>query len=220
MNDESRKEGATAPSSVHRSSFIVHRLLPTDWWVRALLAPVFVFIACGIDRNYQTDLWHHLARGRAIATEGRLLDEDRFTYTVHGKSFQDVNWLCQLAFYGLYQAGGLELLQAVNALVLAVTMALLVLLCRRRSGSMLVAGGVGLFVFLGLWQLFLIRPQTVSLLLFLLLYAVLEGAERRPWLLAVVPCLLAVWVNVHGAFPLGLVLIGCYLLAAFLEGVW
>ena len=43
-------------------------------------------------------------------------------------------------------------------------MALLVGLCRRKSGSMLVAAGVGVFVFLGLWQLFLlIRPQTISL---------------------------------------------------------
>src|SRR4051812_32032096 len=117
MNDEQKKEHDLI--SVHRSSFIVHRLLPTDWWVRALLAPVFVFIACGIDRNYQTDLWHHLARGRVLATEGRLLDEDRFTYTVRGTSFQDVNWLSQVAFYELYQAGGLELLQVVNALVLA-----------------------------------------------------------------------------------------------------
>src|SRR5206468_6494436 len=154
-SDESKQEGIPKRSSIHHSSFIILHFLPSDRWVRALLAPAFVFIACGIDRNYQTDLWHHLARGRAIATEGRLLDEDRFTYTVPGKSFQDVNWLCQLAFYGLYQAGGLELVQTINALVLAVTMAILVILCRQRAGSLLVAGGVGLFVFLGLWQLFL-----------------------------------------------------------------
>jgi hypothetical protein len=203
-------------SSVPPSSF---RLSPSDTWVRLLLAPVVVFIACGIDRNYQTDLWHHLARGRVIVTEGRLLDEDRFAFTDTSKPFQDVNWLSQVAFYALHQAGGLELLQVVNALVLAGTMAILVLLCQRRSGSMLVAGGVGLFIFFGLWQLFLIRPQTLSLLLFVLLYAVLEGTERRPWLLALAPCLLAMWVNLHGAFPIGLVLIGCYLLAAFLEGV-
>src|SRR5262245_27742360 len=149
-NDESRHpngDGINRPhdgsdqSAVRHSSFVIRHFLPTDTWVRALLAPVFVFIACGIDRNYQTDLWHHLARGRAIATEARLLDEDRFTYTVRGEHFQDVNWLCQLAFYGLYQVGGLELLQAVNAFILAVTLAILVLLCRRRSGSMLVAGG-------------------------------------------------------------------------------
>src|SRR5437660_1311242 len=157
----------------------VRSLLPTDAWVRALVAPALVFIAAGIDRNYQTDLWHHLARGRATAAEGRLLDHDRFTYTVPGQPFQDVNWLSQLAFYGVYRAGGLDLLQAANALVLAGTMAVLVWLCWRASCSLLVAGGVGLFVFLGLWQLFLIRPQTISLLLFVLLYAALEGSERR-----------------------------------------
>src|SRR5262245_22791266 len=102
MNDESRKEAAGPGSSIHHSSFIISHFLPTDTWVRALLAPAFVFIACGIDRNYQTDLWHHLARGRVIAAEGRLLDEDRFTYTVHGESFQDVNWFSQVAFYQLY----------------------------------------------------------------------------------------------------------------------
>ena len=58
--------------------------LPTDAWARALLAPVLVFIATAIDRNYQTDLWHHLARGRALVEEGQLLNEDRFTYTVAG----------------------------------------------------------------------------------------------------------------------------------------
>src|SRR4051812_21577702 len=85
----------------------------SDTTVRALLAPAFVFIACCLDRNFQTDLWHHLARGRVMAQEGKLLDEDRFTYTVPGQPFQDVNWLCQLAFYRVYQCGGIELLQAV-----------------------------------------------------------------------------------------------------------
>src|SRR6266508_3004463 len=105
MNTKEEEMGS-GTSSVHPSSFILH---PSDLWVRLLLPPAFVFIACGIDRNYQTDLWHHLARGRVIATEGHLLDEDRFTYTVHGQSFQDVNWLSQLAFYELYRLGGLEL---------------------------------------------------------------------------------------------------------------
>ena len=93
--------------------------IPTNAWVRAALAPVLIFIATAINRNYLADFWHHLARGRAIATEGRLLDEDRFTYTVRGQPFQDVNWLSQLAFYHLHRLGGLDLLQAVNALVLA-----------------------------------------------------------------------------------------------------
>src|SRR5262249_49109596 len=93
-------------------------------------------------------------------------------------------------------------------------------LCRRTSGSWTVACAVCLFAFVGLWQLFLIRPQSFSFLLFVLLYATLEGAERKPWLLLLPPLYLVLWVNLHGAFPIVLVLIGCYLLAAFLEGAW
>ena len=148
---------------VHPSSLIPH---PSDSWVRALFAPELVFIACCIGRNYQTDLWHHLARGKVIVEEGKILDEDRFTYTIPDRPFQDVNWLTQVAFYRLYQLGGLELLQVVNAALLAVVMALLIALCRKSSGSMLIAAGMGIFTFLGLWQLFLIRPQTISFVLF------------------------------------------------------
>jgi len=210
-----RQRGGDKPSLAPRAG--ASRFFPTDTWVRALLAPALVFIACGIDRNYQTDLWHHLARGQVIVEEGRILDEDRFTFTVDGERFQDVNWLSQVFFYRLWQLGGLELLQAVNALLLAGMMALLVGFSYRLSRNMAIAGGVGVFIFVGLWQLFLIRPQTLSLLLFVSLYAVMEGARKRPWLLALAPAHLALWVNMHGAFPIGLVLIGCYGLAAFLE---
>src|SRR5271166_2489173 len=110
-------------------------MLPTDRRVRALIAPALVFIATAIDRNYQTDLWHHLARGRAVVDEGRLLDEDRFTYTITGRTFVDSNWGWQVLNYRFFELGGLPLVQAVNSATLAVMMALLWGLCRRRSDS-------------------------------------------------------------------------------------
>jgi hypothetical protein len=70
---------------------------------------------------------------------------------------------------------------------------------------------------IGLWQLLIIRPQTYSLLLFVGLHTVLERAwERRIWLLAA-PWFLALWVNLHGGFPIGLVLVGSYAAAACWE---
>jgi hypothetical protein len=194
-------------------------MLPTDRWTRALLVPALVFIATAVDRNYQTDLWHHLARGRAIVTEGRLLDADRFTYTVSGQPLQDVNWGWQVLFYQLYSLGGLPLVQTANSLILAAMMALLVGLTRRRCGSLAVAVAVCVIAFFGLWQLLIIRPQTLSLLLFVALYAILEAAPRRRSLLLLPPLVMALWVNVHGGFPIGLVLIGCYALAAGIESL-
>ena len=195
-------------------------VFPSSDLLRALVAPILVFIATAIDRNYQTDFWHHLARGQAMTERGELVDHDLFTYTVPDRPFQDVNWLTQLLYYRLFLLGGLDLVQFVNSLTLAVMMGLLVALCRRQSGSWLIAAAVGLFAFVGLWQLLIIRPQTFSLLLFMLVYLLLEQAGRRRWLLVIPPVLLALWANLHGAFPIGLVLIGCYGLSAFLESWW
>jgi hypothetical protein len=194
--------------------------LPTPAWTRALFAPVLIFVAAGIDRNYQTDFWHHLARGDAMAERGEIVNHDLFTCTVPGKEFQDTNWLSQLLYHCLFGAGGLPLVQLVNALVLAAMMAVLVGLCWQRSRSLTLAAGLGAFSFLGLWQLLLIRPQTFSFLLFVLLLAVLEGAAKRRWLLAAAPCLLALWTNLHGGFPVGLLVIACYLAAAGAEAWW
>src|SRR4051812_43102293 len=139
---------------------------PTDRWVRALLAPALVFIATAVDRNYQTDLWHHLARGRLIVEERALVNADRFTYTVPGQPFRDVNGGWQVTFYGLYRVGGLPLVQTVNSALLALALALLFRLARQRSGSPAAACAACVFAFFGLWQLLIIRPQTLSLLLF------------------------------------------------------
>src|SRR5438552_3412391 len=113
--------------------------LPTDRWVRLLLPAALIFVAAGSDRNYQTDLWHHLARGRAIVEAGQMLDEDRFTYTVAGQPLRDVNWGWQVLFFKLYQLGGLALVQTANAALLAVTMLVLGALSWQRSGSLLSA---------------------------------------------------------------------------------
>jgi hypothetical protein len=149
-----------------------------------------------------------------MAEQGRLVDEDLFTFTVAGQPLQDVNWLSQLCYHALYEAGGLALVQTVNALATGLTFLWLVLLCRRLSGSATAAALAGLLVFFGLWQVLTIRPQTFSLLLFVALYDLLDRAERRPWLLLVPPALLALWTNLHGAFPAGLLLVGCFLAAS------
>jgi hypothetical protein len=194
--------------------------LPFGVWTRALFAPALVFIATAGSRSYQTDFWHHLARGRAMVQSRELVNYDLATFTVPGTTLQDTNWLPQLLYYQLYSLGGLDLVQLVNSLTLSGMMGLLVWLCWRECGSLMLAGGVGVFTFFGLWQLLIIRPQTFSLLLFVALLAVLELAQKRRWWLMLPPLIMSFWVNVHGGFPVGLALIGCYALAAGIEGIW
>ncbi len=186
--------------------------LPTRNTVRLVLAPALVFIATSLDRGYQTDFWQHLARGRLIAREHALVSVDRSTFTVPGRPFFDNNWLSQLLYYGVYQVAGLEGVQLLNSLALAGTFALLVALCRRTSGSTGLAAAAGVGAFLGLWQTFLIRPQTFSMLLFVALYTVIEAARRRPRLFALAPVIMVLWSNVHGGFAIGLALVFAFTL--------
>jgi hypothetical protein len=52
-----------------------------------------------------------------------------------------------------------------------------------------------------------LRPQLFGLVLFALVQLILLERDRRPMLLALLPPLFVVWANVHGTFPLGILLI-------------
>ena len=150
-----------------------------------------------------------------------MVDHDLFSCTVPPEqSFQDANWLSQLSYHYLYSAGGLPLVQLVNSLLLSAMIGVVVWLCWRASGSLTLAAGLGAFAVIGLWQLLLIRPQTYSMLLFVLLYGVLELSRRSRFRLVLAPLLLALWANMHGGFPIGLMLVGCYVAAAGWEAIW
>ena len=137
------------------------------------------------------------------ASRAGLVDHDQFTFTVFGEPFQDVNWLSQLIYFGLYQLGGLALVQVVNALFLAGTFALLIEVCRRRSGSLFWASLVGAGVFVGIWHVLTIRPQTFSLFLFVLLLDLLERAERGPGCCLCRRCCWPCGPTCTGPFPPG-----------------
>src|SRR5258707_15122210 len=105
--------------------------LPAASWLRLVIVPVLAFLATATDRNYLADFWHHLARGRAIVENGTLVDRDLFTFTVADRPFQDVNWLTQVGYYGLFEVGGLGLVQVVNSVLIAITLGWLLHLGRR-----------------------------------------------------------------------------------------
>lgn len=175
-------------------------LLPTPTWLRLAIVPVLAFLATATDRHYLADFWHHLARGRAIVEQGQIVNRDLFTFTVAGQPFQDVNWLTQIGYFVLYETGGLALVQVVNSLIIALTMLLVVQQCWRRAASLLAGVLAGAVAFFGVWEVLTIRPQTLSMLLFVILLDLLERSQRRPWLLILPPALIVLWANLHVPF--------------------
>jgi hypothetical protein len=88
-----------------------------------------------------------------------------------------------------------------------------------RGADFLVAFGLMLLTTLASMIHFLARPHVVSWLLALAWFWILESAEkdgrlRRLWIL---PVLMVVWVNVHGGFLVGFVLLGIFWVGAAWE---
>jgi len=194
------------------------RWIPTQDTVREMLAPALVFIVACLDRQFQTDFWMHLARGGEIVRTGDFLTADHFTIAGAGEVIRDPNWLSQVFYFHLFSWGGLALIQTCNTLVLAGSVWLLVRLARHNGASSRAAGAAGVIAFLVAWQTFLIRPQSFSMLLFVLLYAVLSR-PRSATLLVWPPAILLLWANLHGGFLIGLLLIAIFALACVVERV-
>ena len=155
------------------------------------------------------DLWFHIATGRRIMAESAIPATDSFSYTQFGQPFYNQAWLAQLTLFGLNVAGGVPLLLLAHALLILVGYGLLLHLCVRRSGNLRLSVALFLVTLPVAFPAWNIRPQTGAFPLFAAFLYILTayrlGWFNRLWLL---PLLMAVWVNVHGTFPLGLALIG------------
>jgi hypothetical protein len=168
------------------------------------------------------DFWWHLATGRAIVAQGAIPTVDTFSYTQSGHPFYNQGWLAEFLMYGLYQIGDVHLIIIVQALVMALAYGLLLRLCIIRSGQLRLSVALLLLTTLPLsFTNWVVRPQSYTFPLFVGFLTILTeyrlGRSNRLWLM---PPLMVLWVNMHGAFVLGLALIGITFFGEFLKGTW
>ena len=158
-------------------------------------------------RSY--DFWQHVASGRLIAERGWVAQADVFSHTAAGKPWIQFG-LSQFLIYLGHGTLGVTPLICIKALiaVLAFLLAAMAALYRgvRPAVAAVTAAEAALVASLRSF----LRPEILSVLLIAAFVLVMEGVRRgrtrRLWLL---PVLMAVWVNVHGAFVAGLVYLGC-----------
>lgn len=153
------------------------------------------------------DFWWHLKTGEYIVNTHSVPRTDFFSFTNYGKAWVAHEWLSEAIFYVIYSRFGFNVL----IVVFAVLTALAFWIAYKRTESHPLIGGVA--ALLGVWTVLPtigVRPRVFTLLLSSVYLALLgrylkRGEGREIWWL--VP-LMAIWVNLHGGFLVGLVLIG------------
>lgn len=171
-------------------------------WVLILLL-VFVMAA---RTPLDTDLWWHLRAGEVTLQTGQPMLTDSLSFTRAGSPWINHSWLAEVGMALLFRAGGYLGLSLAVALLAVASMALLY---RQMSGPALLRAFIVLLATLVAAVVWTARPQVLSLVLLAACGLILDDYRRRGanrlWLL---PPLFVLWSNLHGGYPLGLMLIG------------
>lgn len=153
------------------------------------------------------DSWLALVSGREIVTNG-LPQTDTLAVWTQGVEWIDQQWLAQVAFYGLFALGGVELTLLAHVALLVLAFASGLAAARSLGASARSVCLVGLLcMFVAPWGLQL-RAQTLALPLFVWLLWLLAADSRAPSrrVFLVFPLLL-LWANLHGTVVLAAVLV-------------
>ncbi len=176
-----------------------------------------MFLTCR-SRFNDPDTWWHLKVGETIWQTRSLPRADLFSYTTNQHAWIPHQWLAEVSIYAAYRLGGYRGLMLWLCGFASLLVVLVYVLCSVYSGNAklsLLGGLIGWFFgTIGL----AIRPLILGHLFLVLelLVVYLARTRSRYWLWALPP-LFAVWVNCHGSYALGLVVLGVFLVCSFLE---
>jgi hypothetical protein len=175
----------------------------------ALVAVVLPVAGAFSGRIMAIDLAYQIRAGGIMVDTHQLLDVDTFTYTVRGSPWLNQQWGAQVLLNAIHEAGGWTGVGLARGLIFGLTMFLLYRSCRgagaspRTSALLCLAGFI-----VGIEIVPSLRPQAFGFLLFAAALWAVTTRARSPGRIWLVPLLVVPWVNLHGSFPLALVLLG------------
>jgi hypothetical protein len=187
------------------------------WLGVAAMAAVLVFaLALAAYKVNSSDLPWHYKTGEWIVQQRRVPTVDFWNFLRTGQEWIDAQWLFQVTCYGVRQVfgpNGLSLLTmgaVAGALLLCLTAPWQVPLSWRALAA--------LVFLLGIDGRIICRPELLSVVYMALMFHLLERARRgRTRWLAGVPAVQLLWANSEGLWPIGLGIIGVYILDLGLE---
>jgi hypothetical protein len=210
-----------APSTHDAPAPVCFERRQATWvrWVLPSIADVFFLVLTGIlgfspmsaALLGDADTGWHIRNGEFILATHSVPRTDSFSYTKAGQPWYAWEWLYDAVIGAIHHVAGLNGVVLFTAVVIAGTLALLFRFVLRRSGSFSVAVALTLLATAAAQVHMLARPHVLSWLFTLLWVEVLYRFEegKRSALLWL-PLLMLIWVNVHGGFILGLVLLALF----------
>jgi len=164
------------------------------------------------------DTGYHIRAGEYIIETLSIPKRDIFSFHTPAMPWTAHEWLSEVIMALVHNWLGLTGIVTFFAFLLALTTYLLFKILREYEADILAATAVTILVFDSARIHWLARPHVFSFLLMIICHFVLEswhrGRANRLYLL--VPIML-LWVNLHGGYLGGFILMGAYLVGAWAQ---
>lgn len=164
------------------------------------------------------DLWWHLRNAQYLLESHHFIRADMYSFTVLGEPWMNHEWLAEIPYYLAWKAWGLQGIFLLMVCLIEVTLLGTFWLASMVSGNVKAA-------FLAGWVAVLLAtisfgPRTLLfgwiflVLLLALLWRYKEQGKDHLWW---IPLLFLVWVNTHGSWLIGMMVLAIYVAGGLLS---
>lgn len=166
------------------------------------------------------DTGYHIRAGEVILQTWRAPREDLFSHHQPPLKWTAHEWLSEVVMAIVYKSSGLTGIVLFFAFLLTLTHWLLFWSLRSRSSNVILITLITLLATSTSSSHWLARPHVFSLIFTLAWYHLLDRFQyHNQRTLLYLPLLMLPWVNLHGGYFIGLVLIAIYILGNLLHSI-
>ena len=189
----------------------------TDYFIPALRDIYFIVLLLAIysygNLLSDCDTGYHIRAGDYILETFSIPRTDMFSYLSPALPWTAHEWLSEIIMSLTYTVLGLNGVVVFFTLVLTITYYILFKNLRAHNGNLWLLLGLMFLVAAVSTIHWLARPHVFTLLLLVIWYQLLDKYqyEDQNYLL-LLPLIMLLWVNLHGGFILGFLLLGVYFL--------
>ena len=188
----------------------------------AFLIPILVLLWCTTGVGWlltDSDTGWHIRTGEWILSNHSVPATDIFSFTKPGSPWFAWEWLSDVMMAAVHHVAGLQGIVLLSLVFLGLTSTCIYRNAVAESGHRLIAIAMTSLAMAASTIHWLARPHLVTPLLAAVFLGILIRAQRsgKPHFLLVLPPLTILWVNLHGGFFTGIVLLITYAVGSVVE---
>lgn len=159
------------------------------------------------------DLGRHFLTGKIILETHQIPKTNLFSYTYPNFPFINHHWLSEVIFYITYQAIGFNGLLIFSTIIVALAFSLVFFFSLKQANNIEALSIASLLLFRVLFERTDVRPEIFSFLfLSIFIFILYKYKKQQTKWIFILPVIELLWVNMHIYFPVGIAVIGLFLI--------